>query len=335
MGTGIAALRSKAELAKQSSQMTASLEPLLEIGRRLQRDGYRFVAPTPLTYQKVLDRRGETGSLRDIFGWNHPFNIGAAPAEYRTLLQEGNLLTLLGDGRARCHVRFSTLDDLLLAHSGFPTTQPDAVFFGPDTYRFTRELKRIAAIDPAFAPRSVVDVGAGTGAGGFVATKLFPGVKTAVLGDINPHALGFSALNAQLNDIAIAEPRESDVLGAVTGEMDLIISNPPYLVDESQRAYRHGGGRWGCELALRILEQGLTHLAPAGRLMIYTGSPIVRGEDMFLDAAKPLLLDRTKRYQYEEIDPDVFGEELEAAPYDAADRIATVALHVKGYDLKR
>jgi len=335
MGTGIIALRSKVELAKRSSHMTAALQPLLEIGRRLQRDRYRFIAPTPLTYQRVLGRRGETGSLRDIFGWNRPFDMGATPAEYRTLLQKGDLLTLLGDGRATCRIRFSTLDDLLLAHSGFPTTQPDAVFFGPDTYRFARELKRIAAVDPAFTPRSVVDVGAGTGAGGFVATKLFPSLKTAVLGDINPQALTFSGLNAQLNDIAIAHARESDVLGAVADKIDLIISNPPYLVDASHRAYRHGGGRWGCELALRILDQGLTHLAPEGRLMIYTGSPIVGGQDMFLRAATPILLDRTKRYRYEEIYPDVFGEELEAAPYDAADRIATVALHVKGYDLKR
>jgi len=315
--------------------MTAALQPLLEIGRRLWRDGYRFIAPTPLTYQKVLGRPGESGTLRDIFGWNHPFDMEAAPADYRALLQEGDLLSPLEDGRARCRVRFSTLDDLLLAHSGFPTTQPDAVFFGPDTYRFARELKRIAALDPVFAPRSAVDVGAGTGAGGFVVTKLFASLKTVVLADINPQALIFSALNAQLNDIAIAEPRQSDVLGAVNGEIDLIISNPPYLVDASQRAYRHGGGRWGCELALRILEQGLAHLAPEGRLMIYTGSPIVRGEDMFFNAARPVLSDRTKRYQYEEIDPDVFGEELEAAPYDVADRIATVALHVKGCDLKR
>ena len=315
--------------------MTVALQPLLEIGRRLQRDGYRFIAPTPLTYQRVIGRSGETGSLRDIFGWNRPCDMEAAPADYRALLQEGDLLALLGDGHARCHVRFSTLDDLLLAHSGFPTTQPDAVFFGPDTYRFARELKRIAAVDPAFAPRSVADVGAGTGAGGFVATKLFPSLKTAVLGDINPQALTFSELNAQLNNIAIAHARESDVLGAVAGKIDLIISNPPYLVDASHRAYRHGGGRWGCELALRILEQGLAHLAPEGRLMIYTGSPIVGAEDMFLRAAAPILLERTKRYQYEEIDPDVFGEELEAAPYDVADRIATVALHVKGCDLKR
>jgi len=315
--------------------MTAALQPLLEIGRRLQRDRYRFIAPTPLTYQRVLGRRGETGSLRDIFGWNCPFDIRAAPADYRALLHGGGLLAPLQDGRARCRVRFSTLDDLLLAHSGFPTTEPDAVFFGPDTYRFVRELKRIPALDPAFAPRSVVDVGAGTGAGGFVATKLFPSLKTAVLGDINPQALAFSALNAQLNDIAITKPCESDALAGVTGEIDLIICNPPYLVDASQRAYRHGGGQWGCELASRILEQGLARLAPEGRLMIYTGSPIVEGEDMFLRAARSILLDRTKQYQYEEIDSDVFGEELVATPYDVADRIATVALHVKGCDLKR
>jgi hypothetical protein len=31
---------------------------------------------------------------------------------------------------------------------------------------------------------------------------------------------------------------------------------------------------------------------------------------------------------YEEIDPDVFGEELEHPPYDRADRIAVVAVTI-------
>jgi release factor glutamine methyltransferase len=34
--------------------------------------------------------------------------------------------------------RFSTLNNLLLAHSPYPTTDADAVFFGPDTYRFCK-----------------------------------------------------------------------------------------------------------------------------------------------------------------------------------------------------
>jgi hypothetical protein len=34
------------------------------------------------------------------------------------------------------HLRISTLDDLVLAHSPYPTTDADAGALGPDTYRF-------------------------------------------------------------------------------------------------------------------------------------------------------------------------------------------------------
>jgi hypothetical protein len=34
------------------------------------------------------------------------------------------------------------------------------------------------------------------------------------------------------------------------------------------------------------------------------------------------------RFTYEEIDPDVFGEELEYSPYDRADRIAVVGVTI-------
>jgi hypothetical protein len=35
------------------------------------------------------------------------------------------------------------------------------------------------------------------------------------------------------------------------------------------------------------------------------------------------------RFSYEEIDPDVFGEELAYPPYDRADRIAVVAVTIE------
>jgi hypothetical protein len=41
------------------------------------------------------------------------------------------------------------------------------------------------------------------------------------------------------------------------------------------------------------------------------------------------LAGRGVRWSYEEIDPDVFGEELEVAPYDRADRIAVVAATIE------
>ena len=54
--------------------------------------------------------------------------------------------------------RFSTLNDLLLAHSPYPTTDADAVFFGPDTYLFCKLISD--------AIKTAVDIGCGSGAGG-------------------------------------------------------------------------------------------------------------------------------------------------------------------------
>ena len=69
-------------------------------------------------------------------------------------------------------------------------------------------------------------------------------------------------------------------------------------------------------------------LRPGGKLVLYTGTPIVSGRDIVRDAIHPLLEGRRFYARYEEIDPDVFGEELEHAPYDRAERIATGMLFV-------
>ncbi len=125
-----------------------------------------------------------------------------------------------------------------------------------------------------------------------------------------------------------AQTAFSDVLDGVEGKIDLIIANPPYLVDEARRLYRDGGGEFGIELALRIAEQGLARLRPGGRLILYTGTPINGGVDPFFEFVKPLVQLHGLQFVYEEIDPDVFGEELDRHAYAHADRIAVVGLTV-------
>ena len=107
------------------------------------------------------------------------------------------------------------------------------------------------------------------------------------------------------------------------------MSNPPYLNDALGRAYRHGGGAFGAALSLRILEAALPRLAPAGTLILYTGTAIIAGRDLFREAALPALAAGGFAWTYEEVDPDVFGEELETQAYRAADRIAAVVLNVR------
>jgi hypothetical protein len=59
-------------------------------------------------------------------------------------------------------------------------------------------------------------------------------------------------------------------------------------------------------------------------LLLYTGTAVVEGEDLLRQRLAPLL--QGVRYEYFELDPDVFGEELENPPYTAVDRIAVVGL---------
>ena len=122
---------------------------------------------------------------------------------------------------------------------------------------------------------------------------------------------------------------ESDLFARVDGKADLIIANPPYLVDPLARLYRHGGGELGFDLSLRIIDEGVARLAPGGGLFLYTGTAVVDGTQKLFEALSARPEGRDYSLACEEIDPDVFGEELDSPPYDRADRIAAVAVMVE------
>jgi hypothetical protein len=100
------------------------------------------------------------------------------------------------------------------------------------------------------------------------------------------------------------------------------------MQDTQQRAYRHGGERLGSELSVRIVAQAIDRLTPGGSLVLYTGTPWVNGVDLFLEHARPLIDRPGFTWSYREVDPDVFGEELETETYAQAERIAAVVLTV-------
>jgi release factor glutamine methyltransferase len=295
---------------------------LLELGRALRDLDYSFVTPTPETHSRVNARaaglaRGEAQDLRDVFGWSRPFRRELLEPRLLGLLERAQALA--SDGALlRAQVRFSSLDGDLYVHSAFPTVQADAVFFGPDTYRFCSLLKRWAP-----AARRLVDVGCGSGAGGLCLRRR---ATELVLADINRHALLLAEVNAALGGTRAALV-ESDVLGAVEGAVDLVIANPPYMRDASARTYRDGGGSHGEALAVRIVREAIARLSPGGTLILYTGSAIVNGRDVFLSSVAPLL--DSLQHEYEELDPDVFGEELDQPAYQDVDRIAAVGLRVQ------
>jgi methylase of polypeptide subunit release factors len=305
--------------------MDAKNLALTVLGKTLQSRGYRFVAITPATHCRVLDRAPPPVTLESIFGWNRPFDREALDPEIFDLLEDAEALE--GEsGRYKSKLRFATIDDLIFAHSAFPTAEQDAVFFGPDTYRFVRLLRAsLADIAPA-GPLRLIDIGSGSGAGGIAAARLLGKHTEVVLGDINHKALAFSAVNAVVNDVASAKTVFSDVLTGIDGRADIIVANAPYLVDDDRRLYRHGGGELGISLTVRIAEEGLDRLKPGGRLILYSGTPIVGGADPLLEALEPVLKLNASHFVYGEIDPDVFGEELDRQAYANADRIAAIGL---------
>lgn len=303
---------------------------LLRLLQRLAGDGYAFTTPTPLTQQRVISRpaRRQAQNLADIFGWSLPFAPALAGNELLALMQAAGVLRPDdADGSlGRSTIRVSSLDCLLFAHSAYPTTAADSVFFGPDTYRFLRFVRGELAPLQARGRLQAVDIGCGSGAGA-IATALRLPQSAWLLTDINPEALRLAAVNARVAGVAVATQR-SDVLAGTPGSHDLIICNPPYLADAQQRSYRHGGGRLGRELSLRIAAQACGRLNPGGRLLLYTGVAITGGVDP-LRAELAALFERSAlQWRYEEIDPDVFGEELEQPAYAGCDRIAAVGLVV-------
>ena len=113
------------------------------------------------------------------------------------------------------------------------------------------------------------------------------------------------------------------------GSVDLIVANPPYLVDAARRAYRHGGDELGTALATRIVAEGLPRLAAGGVMIVYTGAPVIADGDVFLHSIADLVERPGLHCEYTEIDPDVFGEELGRPVYAAVERIAAVGLVVR------
>ena len=63
-------------------------------------------------------------------------------------------------------------------------------------------------------------------------------------------------------------------------------------------------------------------------MLLYTGVAIAGGVDAFLTDMMPLIADGQFDWSYSEIDPDVFGEELEQPDFKHVDRIAAVGLTV-------
>ncbi|AHL73714.1 SAM-dependent methyltransferase [Stutzerimonas stutzeri] len=300
---------------------------LLHLAQALRERGYHFITPTPLTHERV-NQRIENALAKDltgVFGWSRPFQHELLPPAVFSLMDQAGVLEPCGS-RWRSRVRLSTLDGQLFIHSAYPTDAPDAVFFGPDTYRFANAILAHLNNHKGSISRAV-DIGCGSGAGAILTALARPQAEVVAV-DINPEALRLTRINATLAGADNLTARHSDLLNDVEGEFDLILANPPYLIDPRERAYRHGGGPLGAGLSLAIFDSALKRLAPCGTLLLYTGVAMPGSHDPFLHEIRLRMEGRGLQWAYHEVDPDVFGEELLDGAYTECDRIAAVVLEV-------
>ncbi len=303
--------------------MTTQDDALVALLRALNGRAYHFVTPTPATHARVLARPGRrrARTLADALGWSLPFEPGGLDAEVEALLRDGGALEETGDG-LKSLLRVSSLDGGLYLHSAYPTEAEDAVFFGPDSYRFAAFIAEQLK-PPIPDPVRIVDIGAGSGVGALTAARLRPHARLT-LTDVNPQALRLARLNAIVAGVEV-ETLETSGLQAVEGPLDLVLANPPYIADDGGgRDYRDGGDMHGARLSLDMAREAAERLAPGGRLLLYTGSAIVDGRDALHEALKPAMAEAGCRLSYRELDPDVFGEELDKPAYAQVDRIALV-----------
>jgi SAM-dependent methyltransferase len=301
-------------------------EPLCALANTLKKCGYEFVTCTPATHD-VVNRRAANQwarSCEDIYGWNRPYLFGPDTARWHQLNVAAGIAVPHGQGWVSA-LRVSTLSGQYFIHSGFPTNRRNDVFFGPDTYRFIRALK--AGFKGIAQVRRALDIGCGTAAAAIAIARTFPQAEVLAT-DLNADALALAEINIALAGARNIVTRHSDLYRDVEGRFDLIVANPPFMNDKEQRSYRHGGGAHGGAISVDIVTGAIKRLEDSGTLLLYSGAAIVQGEDTLLRQLRPLLSRSGLHWSYEELDPDVFGEELERDGYADVDRIAVVLLTV-------
>ena len=283
---------------------------------------------SPVTHQIINSRAGNelAKDLSGIFGWSRPFIKTLIPAEIFESLERANALEFK-DGVWLSKIRVSNIDGILFIHSEYPTIQTDSVFFGPDTYRFTAAIKHHFA-EHQYPVKRVADICTGCGAAAILLAQMFPHAEIYGL-DINETALEFARINSTANQLENVRFVSSNLLADIAGDFDFITANPPYLVEASKRDYRHGGGLYGYQISLDIIDCALARLNLGGTLLLYTGVAIIESTDLFLEEVNRKLSGTHLSYIYEEIDPDIFAEELLTESYQFADRIAAVVLIVR------
>jgi release factor glutamine methyltransferase len=155
---------------------------------------------------------------------------------------------------------------------------PEVLIPRPET-----EVLVDVAVDllPSSGRPVVVDVGTGTGAVA-LALKFERPESRVVATDMSEAAVALARDNAKALNLDV-EIRQGDLLDALPehlrGEIDVIVSNPPYLTEEEYeslplevRAEPYGALVGGTDVHRRLVEQAPAWLRPGGWLVVEIGA---------------------------------------------------------------
>ncbi|MCK0164047.1 50S ribosomal protein L3 N(5)-glutamine methyltransferase [Marinobacter sp. S6332] len=140
----------------------------------------------------------------------------------------------------------------------------------------------------------ILDLCTGSGCIGIGAASVFENA-TVDLSDVSLEALAVAESNIDLHELhGRVRTVESDVFANITGQYDIIVSNPPYVDAEDMGdmpdEFHHepvlglAAGSDGLDIAHRIIAGAAEHLAPGGLLVVEVGNSWVA-----LDEAYPEL----------------------------------------------
>ena len=138
------------------------------------------------------------------------------------------------------------------------------------------------AIARAVAPRTVADVGTGSGCLAICLARALPASRI-VATDVSEAALGVARRNAARHGVlGQIEFRHASLLSGVAGPLDLVVSNPPYVptgdiaslpveVRDFEPRQALDGGEDGLDLLRRLCRESAGLLRPGGWAIVEFG----------------------------------------------------------------
>ena len=174
---------------------------------------------------------------------------------------------------------------------------PDVLIPRPETETLVEIALAWLARQPAQAAIRAVDVGAGSGCIAVTLAAHRRDLHICAI-DLSRAALRVARANAERHHVAArVSCVQSDLLSAMAGPLDLIISNPPYVAAKAwatlptsvQREPRLAllSGAEGLDATRRLLEQAARRLAPGGLLLIEIGERQANAAQAKAQAAFP------------------------------------------------